>query len=231
MKYFAVPVLIGMLLLLGPILPANAAPQEEALRLNTSTAVLQDVMRIPEQGIPADLIRSAYGIAVFPDLIKFGLGIGRTRGNGVLVVRRADGSWSDPSFLRLSGGSLGFQAGVASTDLILVFRTARGLQQIERGKLTLGGTISIAAGPIGRTGQAATDSQLRSEILSYSRSRGLFAGVAIEGASLKYDFRANEDFFGVADPIRTQMASIPPAARNFMCVLSRYSGAPTNVCA
>jgi lipid-binding SYLF domain-containing protein len=230
MRSVYIPVLIVGLLFLGAA-PVPAATPDQLARVQSATAVLQEIMSIPEDTIPINLLNKSQGIAVFPGLIKAGLGIGGSYGQGLLVMRTADGTWSEPSFVSLSGASLGFQAGAESTDLVLVFKTRRSLEQIERGELTLGVTAAIAAGPIGRTAEAGTDSQLKAEIYSYSRSRGLFAGVAIQGASLKIDFNGNSEFYGVADPLRTPVAMVPDVARRFSCTLAGYTGIPSKVCA
>jgi lipid-binding SYLF domain-containing protein len=116
-------------------------------------------------------------------------------GRGVVLARQPDGRWSDPVFVTLAGGGVGGQAGVEETDLVLVFRTPRGLDRALRGKLTLGGDVTVAAGPVGREAEAAADRPLRVDVLTYSRSRGLFAGVSLEGAHLRIDHGANEDFY------------------------------------
>lgn len=174
---------------------AWAAPDPET-RIKNSNRVLDEVMQTPEHRIPQRMLRDAYAVAVIPDVVKAGLIVGGRRGRGVIAVRGADGAWSNPSFLTLTGGSIGFQAGVQSTDVILVFRSQRGVDSIVNGKFTLGADASVAAGPVGRTAQAATDADLKAEIYSYSRARGLFAGVALDGAVLAIDHRANQNMYG-----------------------------------
>ncbi len=175
--------------------PAAAAPPPEQRLLN-ATRVLDEIMQSPDRAVPRRLLEDAYAIAVIPDVVKAGLLIGGRRGRGVVSVRTPDGTWSHPSFLTLTGGSIGFQAGVQSTDVILVFRSARGVDSIVNGKFTLGADAAVAAGPVGRNAQASTDADLRAEIYSYSRSRGLFAGVALDGAVLSIDHRANQSSYG-----------------------------------
>ncbi len=174
---------------------ASAAPPPEQ-RLQNATRVLDEIMQSPDRAVPRRLLEDAYAIAVIPDVVKAGLLIGGRRGRGVVSVRTPDGTWSHPSFLTLTGGSIGFQAGVQSTDVILVFRSARGVDSIVNGKFTLGADAAVAAGPVGRNAQASTDADLRAEIYSYSRSRGLFAGVALDGAVLSIDHRANQSSYG-----------------------------------
>ena len=174
---------------------AWAAPDPET-RIKNSIRVLDEVMQTPEHRIPQRMLRDAYAVAVIPDVVKAGLIVGGRRGRGVIAVRGADGAWSNPSFLTLTGGSIGFQAGVQTTDVVLVFRSQRGVDSIVNGKFTLGADASVAAGPVGRTAQAATDAELKAEIYSYSRARGLFAGVALDGAVLAIDHRANQSTYG-----------------------------------
>jgi len=172
------------------------AGEEESKRAENAVRVLREVMMAPDKRIPADLISNAYAIAVIPDVIKAGFVIGGRHGVGIISVKGTDGTWSNPSFISMTGGSIGFQAGVSSTDVILVFRTERGVDSIVHGKFTLGADASAAAGPVGRTAQASTDAQLKAEIYSYSRSRGLFAGVALDGSALRIDYDANESIYG-----------------------------------
>lgn len=174
---------------------ATAATREEK-RVADSADVLDQLLRIPEQSIPPTLLARAYAVAVVPNVVKVGFGLGARRGRGILVVRQDDNSWSNPAFITLTGGSVGWQIGAQSTDVILVFKTRRGVDGIANGKLTLGADASIAAGPVGRTTSAATDIQFEAEVVSYSRSRGLFAGVAFEGTGVTMDRKANAAFYG-----------------------------------
>jgi lipid-binding SYLF domain-containing protein len=187
-----------VLALLVLLLPALAAHAEDPplTRASNAVRVLDDIMQAPDKAIPQDLLRDARAIAVIPDMIKAGFIFGGRRGEGLISVKTADGTWSNPSFISMTGGSIGFQAGVSSTDVVLVFRTQRGVDSIMRGTFTLGADASAAAGPVGRTASAATDGQLKAEIYSYSRTRGLFAGVALDGSALRIDYDANEAVYG-----------------------------------
>ena len=180
------------------LLPATAVHAEDPplVRAENSVRVLKEIMEAPDKSIPTDLLREAHAIAVIPDMVKAGFIFGGRRGEGLISVKSPDGTWSNPSFISLTGGSVGFQAGVSSTDVILVFRTQRGVDSIVNGKFTLGADAAAAAGPVGRTATASTDSQLKAEIYSYSRSRGLFAGVALDGSALRIDYDANEAIYG-----------------------------------
>jgi lipid-binding SYLF domain-containing protein len=186
---------LALVITLGSVSPVQAAPPPEQ-RLENASRVLDEIMVSPDRAVPRRLLQDAYAIAVIPDVVKAGLLIGGRRGRGVISVRTPDGTWSHPSFITLTGGSIGFQAGVQSTDVVLVFRSARGVDSIVNGKFTLGADAAVAAGPVGRTAQASTDADLRAEIYSYSRSRGLFAGVALDGAVIAMDHRANQGSYG-----------------------------------
>jgi lipid-binding SYLF domain-containing protein len=185
------------LALLLPALSAHADQRDAAItRAQTATRVLADVMREPDKAIPHDLLRDAYAIAVIPNVLKVGLVFGGRHGDGLIVVKSPDGTWSNPVFLSLTGGSVGFQAGVSSTDVVLVFRTRRGVDSIVNGKFTIGAEAHAAAGPVGRTLNASTDAGMQAEIYSYSRSRGLFAGVSLDGAALRIDDDADAAIYG-----------------------------------
>jgi lipid-binding SYLF domain-containing protein len=206
--------------------PARAG-EEETKRAQDAVRVLKEVMMAPDKRIPADLIGSAYAIAVIPDVIKAGFVIGGRHGLGIVSVKTSDGTWSNPSFISMTGGSIGFQAGVSSTDVILVFRSERGVDSIIHGKFTLGADASVAAGPVGRTAQASTDAQLKAEIYSYSRSRGLFAGAALDGSVIAIDNDANQSVYG--DGITPRrifaggVANVPNAVVDFRDRLEEYT--------
>lgn len=205
-------------------LPVFAATKEEK-RVADATDVIDQLLRIPEQSIPPALLSRAYAVAVVPHVIKIGFGLGARRGKGILVVRRDDGSWSNPAFIALTGGSFGFQIGAQSTDIILVFKTRKGVDGIASGKLTLGADASIAAGPVGRHTGVSTDITFKSEVYSYSRSRGLFAGIALEGAGVSMDRAANAAFYGSSRITPEQIFassgnSAPQIANQFVQVLT-----------
>jgi lipid-binding SYLF domain-containing protein len=204
--------------------PAAAATREEE-RVADAADVLDQLLRIPEKSIPPSLLARAYAVAVVPDVIKAGFVFGARRGKGVIVVRQDDDSWSNPAFISLTGGSVGWQVGVKSTDVVLVFKTRKGISNIENGKLTLGADASIAAGPVGRHAAVATDIQFEAEVMSYSRSRGLFAGVALEGSGVTMDRDANTKFYGSSkmSPERIFASSpniAPDIANTFVQILT-----------
>ncbi|UWX04076.1 lipid-binding SYLF domain-containing protein [Pseudoxanthomonas sp. NC8] len=187
--------LLSLAVLLSLTGQASAAPTEEA-RARDATRVLAEIQQIPEQSIPDKLLDEARGIVVIPDTIKAGLVLGGRRGHGLMSVKSADGTWSNPVFVTLTGGSIGFQAGVQSADVVLVFRNDRSLDDIVNGKFTLGADAGVAAGPVGRNAAAATDGQLKAEIWSWSRARGLFAGVSLDGAVLQIDRDSQGTIYG-----------------------------------
>ena len=187
--------LLAALLLIPLALPVFAGEVEDR-RANEASRVLGEILRIPEESIPSNLLQEAEAIAVIPNVVKASLWLGGRRGRGLIAIKGPDGTWTNPSFITLTGGSFGFQAGVQSSDLILVFRSRRGVDSIVNGKFTLGADASVAAGPIGRSAQASTDEHLKAEIFSYSRARGLFAGVAVDGTRLAIDNKSNQAVYG-----------------------------------
>jgi lipid-binding SYLF domain-containing protein len=166
-----------------------------------ATEVVHALGSIPLQGIPPCLMKDACAVAVLPNVVKAGLFLDGRFGRGVLLVRQPDGSWTNPIFLTLAGGGFGLQGGVQSTDVVLVFKTRASVDRLLRGqcKLTLGGDAAVAVGPVGREAAAATDAQLKAEIYSYSRSRGLFLGLSLQGAVLRVNEVANEAYYGIRD--------------------------------
>ncbi len=185
-----------LILIVACLTPAFAFAATEEGKARDALRVLNEIQAIPESAIPDKLLDEARAIAVIPDTIKAGLVIGGRRGHGVLSVKNPDGTWSNPAYITLTGGSIGFQAGVQSADVVLVFRSDRGLESIVNGKFTLGADAGVAAGPLGRNAATATDGQLKAEIWSWSRARGLFAGVALDGAVLSIDNAANQAVYG-----------------------------------
>ena len=177
--------------------PAFAAESKEAERLREAAKILDETMNVQEKAIPAAILEKAEAIAVCPSVIKGGLGIGAQHGRCVLSARnREAGTWSQPAFLSLTGGSFGAQIGAQAVDLILVVMNRRGLENLLNNEFKVGADASVAAGPVGRGAEAATDIQFKAEILSYSRARGLFAGVTLNGSVVKEDEDANRRFYG-----------------------------------
>ncbi len=222
----AVSIIALSLFLLQPSFSRAASYEDSKVR--AATSVIKEIMEIPEDTIPPGLISNSAGIAIFPDMLKAGFIVGGKYGVGVLLVHQSDGTWSNPVFFRLIGGSIGWQIGAQSSDIILVFKNIRSLDSITSGKFTLGADASVAAGPVGRVAEAGTDVQLRAEILSYSRSRGLFAGVSLEGAGMQVDYGANADFYNIPgllpmEIFRNRELQAPPLAGELRNVLAYYS--------
>ena len=204
-------------LLVALLVTAAAQTSDEAKRISESTVVIEEMMAAGDKAIPGAILEKAEAIAVFPSLLKGGFVIGGQRGRGIISVRdRKSGTWSAPAFLTITGGSFGAQIGAQAIDLILVVNNQRGLEQLVKNQFKVGADASVAAGPIGRDASAATDIQMRAQILSYSRSRGLFAGVTVNGSTIRQDRDANERFYGTA-------------YRTGQIVFDRLGGAPEPV--
>ncbi|MEX2114975.1 MAG: lipid-binding SYLF domain-containing protein [Pirellulales bacterium] len=175
--------------------PAQAQAEPD-LTVREANEVMHQIMAIPGNQIPTALLDDAQGIAIIPNVLKIGFIAGIRRGHGVVMVREPNGAWSLPQFMTLTGGSVGWQAGVQDTDVVLVFMTKKSIEGLLGGKFTIGADAAAAAGPVGRNASAATDARLQAEVLSYSRSRGLFAGVALDGTVLRVDPIAQTTYYG-----------------------------------
>src|SRR6266851_3115326 len=187
--------LVGIFLVLALAPNVIRAQSAEDRTVEAASEVLREITAIPAKAIPATLLADAHGVVIIPDMVKGGFVVGVRRGKGVIVARNASGEWTAPVFVTVTGGSVGFQAGLQATDLVAVFRNRQGIDRLMRGKFTIGADAAVAAGPVGREASAATDVQLKAEILSYSRSRGLFAGVAIDGAAMQVDHKATAAYY------------------------------------
>jgi lipid-binding SYLF domain-containing protein len=229
-RYFTALALAAALLAASAALNvANASAAREEGRLLTATQVLEEVQAMPDQRIPDALLARAYGIAVIPDVGKLAFMFGGRHGNGVLVIRdKLTDPWSNPVFVTLNGGSWGFQVGAESSDIILVLTTKRGIEGIAGGKLTLGADASVATGPVGRQGSAATDMGFNAEIYSYARTRGLFAGIALDGSVISIDRTANGALYGKSGVTATEIFSgaaptAPGTAQRFLDRLAQLT--------
>jgi lipid-binding SYLF domain-containing protein len=176
-----------------------AAQSAEIQRVEDCIDVYRAISTSVDSKVPAYMMRNAQAVAIFPRVRRMGFVVGLQKGTGMLVSLGADGKWGNPLFLRLSGGSLGWQAGVQSVDLILFFQTRKSVESVLDGELTLGVDASVAAGSTGRQAAANTDTDLQSEIYSYSRTRGFFAGLSLSGASLSVDYGATDAFYRRSD--------------------------------
>jgi len=198
-----------------------SAAVDPAGTVRESEQVLAEAMAIPGRQIPSRLLADAQGVAIIPRVIKIGFVAGGRRGQGVVFARDAQGEWSLPQFITLTGGSVGWQAGVQATDVVLVFTTRKSVEGLMKGKFTIGADASVSAGPVGREAAAATDAALRAEILSYSRSRGLFLGVSVEGSALEVDQASYAAFYGL--PTAGVPQRVPESAaqlRNYLVQLT-----------
>ncbi len=209
---------------LAPIL---AKDNEPAKRLQEAAAVFSEVMNAPDKGIPQDLLANAHCIVIVPELKTAAFIVGGKYGKGYLLCRNKRGpGWSAPATVRIEGGSVGFQIGGSTTDLIMLVMNARGADKLLSSKFTLGAEGSVAAGPVGRTATAQTDAQMHADILSWSRSQGLFAGIALEGATLRQDLDDNATLYGRKLENRAIVSNgvrAPQSAAKLIALLNRYS--------
>ena len=208
--------------------PALSARQdsEEARRVREAATIFGEIMGAEDKAIPEAILGKAEGIAIFPSTLRAGFVVGGTRGRGIISARN-EGRWSAPAFLTLTGGSFGLQIGGQAADIILVINDRRGLENLVSNQFKLGADAAVAAGPVGRDAQAATDLQLRAQILSYSRARGLFAGVTINGSTVRQDRDANQRFYGkrleTKDIVFGSAPGDPEPVTLWLQTLDRYS--------
>ena len=209
------------------VTPVRAADDDAAQRLNEAAVVFSEIMATPDRSIPRDLVEKAHCIVIVPELKTAAFVVGGKYGKGFISCRKAAGAgWSAPGAVRIEGGSVGFQIGGSSTDVIMLVMNARGADKLLSNKFTLGAEASVAAGPVGRTAAAQTDAQMRADILSWSRSQGLFAGVALEGATLRQDLDDNAALYGKKlenRAIVTTGVRAPQGATKLIDLLNQYS--------
>ena len=219
---WAAPLLV-LALLSCPVVAA--AQSNEIKRVTDSTAVIETLVRAPDQGIPEHILDRAEAIVVIPSLVKGGFIIGAQHGRGVMSVRdRANNRWSAPGFVALTGGSIGWQIGVQAVDLVLLVMNREGIKDLLDTEFKLGANASVAAGPVGRQGEASTDASLNAQILAYSRAKGLFAGLSLEGASLRVDRDANKNFYNSTvstDDMVRGITRTTPAGSQWTATLAR----------
>lgn len=212
----------AVLLTAGALTETTLANRGPERTVELAAQVLNDIMTIPVRRIPEALLADAQGIAIIPGVIKVGFVGGIRRGRGVVLVRDREGDWGLPQFVILTGGSVGWQAGIQSTDVILVFRTKKSVEGLLNGKFTLGAGASVAAGPVGRSAEAATDLPLQAEVLSYSRGRGIFAGVAIDGSAIEIDGESHQAFYG--SPSNVLPMIVPESAMRLLAEVTELTG-------
>lgn len=224
MMLVLLPALAGTLLAFTEQENSKSAPGEE--RVARAIEVIRDLASLKEEGIPAKLLEKAEGIAIFPGVVKAAWGIGGQYGRGIVLVKREDGSWSNPLFIQLIGGSIGWQIGMQKADIVLVFKNRRGVENIASNKITLGADMSVSAGPVGRSAEASTDIEMEAEIYSYSKSKGLFAGISLKGGTLRVDREANAAFYGQsrsASSILYDKFSVPEVVQKLHSTLKELS--------
>jgi SH3 domain-containing YSC84-like protein 1 len=206
-------------------LPVLAGKDEEN-RLKAATETLTEMASADDKGIPQDLLNKAVCAIVVPGVKKGGFIVGGKYGRGFASCRDGKGGWTAPAGMRVEGGSVGFQVGGAETDVVLLVMNKTGMEKLLKSKFTLGGEASAAAGPVGRETQAMTDAMMRAEILSWSRSRGVFGGISLQGSTLREDDEPNEELYGKEiknEAILTGKATTPAAAKEFIATLTKLS--------
>ena len=218
-----------VLVLLLPVTGAWASNAKEVAKVEVCADVVRQFVKIPDNAAPPILMRNAQAIAIVPGIIKAGFIAGGRYGWGVVMERRPNGSWSNPVFVTLAGGSFGFQIGVQSIDAIIVFKSLQSVERLTRGKFTIGADAAAAAGPVGRSMSAGTDIKLGAEVYTYSRSRGLFAGVSLAGSALQIDYDATDKFYGLMGLTAgdvfsgSRIVEVPPVATHLMQILTQHT--------
>jgi lipid-binding SYLF domain-containing protein len=217
-------VILAAALAIAPMLAKDSEPVK---RLDEASAVFSEIMATPDKGIPQNMLENAHCIVIVPGLKTGAFLVGAKYGKGYLSCRSKTGpGWSAPGTVRIEGGSVGFQLGGSKTDLIMLVMNERGADKLLSSKFTLGAEGSVAAGPVGRTATAQTDAQMHAEILSWSRSQGLFAGLALEGATLRQDLDDNATLYGSKlenRTIVTTKVATPKAAAKLIALFNKYS--------
>ena len=206
------------MLSLGTLCWAGSAKEDATDRLDSATTVLHEIMGMPDKGIPEEVLEHAKCVAVVPHMVKGGFIFGAKAGKGVATCRTADG-WSAPAFITISGGSWGLQIGVEAVDVVLIIQNDKGMQRLLESNFQIGGDASAAAGPVGRHAEAGTDWKLDTEILTYSRAKGAFAGLTLEGASLRQDNDSRHAIYGPHATTRALLLGkvpAPAAAKPFL---------------
>ena len=216
---------VSFMFMLG-LVSTNLLADTAAERLAESATVLKEILDAPDKGIPDDLLTKAQCVVVVPGVKQGAFIVGGKYGRGFLVCRKSDGNWGAPGALRIEGGSFGFQIGASETDVIMLVMDQRSMKGILSSKFTLGGAADVAAGPVGRSSTAQTDATMNAKILSYSRSRGVFAGLALTGATLRPDLDQNAELYGkrlTNQEVVSGTVQAPAAAAELLGLLSKYS--------
>jgi len=219
---------LSVLIVALSVLNAEAIePNKAAQRVNEAARVVDEIMAAPDKGIPSELLSNAHCVAIIPSMKQGGFVFGARYGKGVMTCRASQGvGWTGPSTVRLEGGSFGLQIGGSATDIVLLVMNERGAEKLMRSKFTLGADASVVAGPVGRTVQAETDALMHAQILAYSRSRGIFAGLVVSGATLRPDDQDNRSLYGrevVHDAILQGRVAVPSSGEILGATLNKYS--------
>lgn len=213
-------------MLMGLAAPAYAGDRAKVVeRLNDAATILDEIMAAPDKGIPEEIFSGAKCVAVVPSLLKGGFVVGGAYGKGVATCRTASG-WSAPAFFRMEGGSFGLQIGGEAVDLIMVIMNDKGMERLLSSRFKLGADASVAAGPVGRHAEGTTDWKMRAQVLTYSRSRGVFAGLTVNGSTIRQDKGDTRDFYGRMVRFRTALTggvAAPADAQNFLGTVAKYA--------
>jgi lipid-binding SYLF domain-containing protein len=209
----------------GQVAAPAELPSRETTVVDDSIQVLKEIMEIPAKSIPEALLADAKAIVVVPKMMKGGFVLGIRHGHGVMLVRDEKEGWRAPAFVTVTGGSVGWQVGIQATDLILVFKTRKSVDRLLRGKFTIGADASAAAGPVGREAAAATDANLDAEIYSYSRTRGLFVGISLDGSAIQIDTAANAQYYRVMGATLGRPPALPASTQRLLSTVAQYTSA------
>lgn len=215
-----------VLLLAASLAGGSALAQSDVeKRLNAATMTLDEIMSVKEKSIPEDLLKKAACAVIVPGVKKGAFIIGGKFGRGFFTCRKEGGGWSAPGAVRIEGGSVGFQIGASETDVVMLVMNQRGKDSLLSSKFTIGADAAVAGGPVGRETSAATDAAMRAEILTWSRSRGVFAGISLKGSTLREDEDALKELYGKKMKNKDVIATMapPPAATSFLATLSKYA--------
>ena len=216
---------VSLLLALAPALAFSAGKDDAVKIINESANVFNEIMSAPDKGIPQEILEKSQCIGIVPNLKRAGFIIGAKYGKGVLTCRTGKG-WSAPSIIRIEGGSVGLQIGAGETDLVFIVNSKTGQEKLMQDKFTMGGDASVMAGPVGRSSEAQTDAKMHAEILSYSRARGVFAGISLDGSTLRPDKGDNEALYGrpvTQQEVLTGVVKRPAEARQLYSTLDGYT--------
>jgi len=228
--YFFLAFPVCLLMIPSPAKASTDAPKPapQVERVQKAVEVCKELIGLPEEGIPEALLHKSQAIAIMPGVFKAAYIVGGEHGKGVLMVRHENGTWSYPVFISMTGGSFGFQIGAQKADIILVFKDRKSAETMTKGKFTLGGDASVAVGPVGRAAEASTDIKFEAEVYSYSKAKGLFAGVSIKGASISIDKDSNASFYRSFDLTADEILNrpdlkAPEVAQELRNLLAEYA--------